>query len=181
MHRVILNSSAVAGLLHHLDVVHRPLPEARRLEQLALAFEFMQSLLKLSLDIGDGDLQFIRGRDKVLRWVNLNVESLDQQLAGEWIDFDDSFDLVAKKLDANRNFFVGGKDFERVATNPKVTASQRHVIAVVLNIDQLPDDLVALGLGAATDVDGRIGVFLGRAETVDAGDGRDNQRIFAGQ
>ena len=143
MHRVVFDAGAIARFLHHLQVVHRALPEPCGLEHLALALELVQPLLELVLDIADRDAEFVGGRHKVLGREDVDFESFDKQLAGEWIDFDDTLDLVAEELDADRDFFICRKDLERVAADSERSADQRHIVAVVLDVDQLADDFVA--------------------------------------
>ena len=53
---------AVADLLDHLEVEHRPLVQPLRLEQLAFAFEIAAPLVELGLDRFDGFLQAARAR-----------------------------------------------------------------------------------------------------------------------
>ena len=50
MTRVVLDAVAVADLLDHLEVEHRPLVQALRLEQLALLFELGAADGELVLD-----------------------------------------------------------------------------------------------------------------------------------
>ena len=64
-------------------------------------------------------------------------------LAGEHIDLDDPVDLVPEKLHPNRRIrFVGRNDLHHIAAHPERTPLEIHVIAVILNVDQLPQHLV---------------------------------------
>ena len=62
-------------------------------------------------------LQLVLGGDEVLGGVDVDLEPLDQQLAGQRIDLDDALDLVAEELDAHGDLLVGGEDLQRVAAD----------------------------------------------------------------
>ena len=163
VHRVVLDAGAVAGLLQHLEVVHRALPKARRFEQLALGLELLQPLFQLLLDVADRRAQLVLGGDEVLGRVDVDFEPLDEELAGQGIDLDDALDLVAEELDAQGDLLVGGEDLERVAAHAERAAHEGHVVAVVLDVDQMAHDLVAPRLTAAAERDDRLRVLLRRA------------------
>jgi hypothetical protein len=65
MPRVILDPVAVADLLHHLQIEHRPLMQALRFQELALRFELGATEDELVLDAGDGELHPIARGDEV--------------------------------------------------------------------------------------------------------------------
>ena len=136
---------------------------------------------KLVADVPDRDRQLFRGRHEVLGRIDVDLQPLDQQLAGERIDSDDALDFVAEELDANRDLFVGGVDLERVAADAEGAADQGHVVAVVLDVDQVAHDLVAPQTRAAPERDDGVLIFLRRAETVNARNRGDDQRVAAGQ
>ena len=73
------------------------------------------------------------------------VELLDD-LAGERIDRRDALDLVAEELDPDAALLVRREDLDRVAADPELVADERHVVALVLQLDEPAQDrpLVAL-------------------------------------
>src|SRR5690606_37595954 len=80
-------------------------------------------------------------------------------------------------LDANRNLLVRREDLDRVATNTERAADEVHVVAVVLDVDQVPEDLVAPKRFSTLEGDDGVCIFLRRAETEDARNRRDDQRV----
>ena len=70
------------------------------------------------------------------------VELLDD-LAAERIDLLDRFDLVAEELDADRVLLVDREDLDHVAAHAERAAVEVDVVALVLHVDQAPQELVA--------------------------------------
>ena len=55
----------------------------------------------------------------------------------------DALDLIAKKLDAQRHIvFVGGKDIQNIATNPKGSAVKVDIITLVLKLHKVQKQLI---------------------------------------
>ena len=119
------------------------LAEASSLENFSLLFQLLEAVLQLLLNVPNRGAQFVLSGDEVFGGVNVGFEALDQQFAGERIDFDNPLDLVSEEFDPECNVLVGREDFEGVSPHAKRAAHERHVIAVVLDINQLADNLVA--------------------------------------
>jgi len=64
---------------------------------------------------------------------------------------DDSLDFIAEELDAQRDVLIGGKDLKGVTPYPERSSHERHVVSVVLNVDQMPDNLVSPRLTPAPE------------------------------
>src|SRR6478735_5266474 len=143
VHRIVFDAGAESGFLHHLEIVVRALLQPLRFDQFALVAQLRQTVGQLDADIDDASAEFFGGRDIVTGGIDVDLEPIDKELTGERIDFDDALDLIAKELDANCNLLVGRKDFDGIAANPERTAYNGHVVAVVLDIEQAPNDLVA--------------------------------------
>src|SRR5688572_11581927 len=181
MHRVVLDARAIAGLLEHLEVIHRALAKPGRFEQLSLGLKLLETLFQLLLDIANRRAQLVLCCNEVLRRVDVDFEPLHQELPGQRIDLDDSLDLVAEELHAQRNVLIGGKDLEGVAPYPERSSRERHVVSVVLNIDQMPDDLVSPRLTTAAERYHRLRVFLWGPQTIDARDRGHDDDIPPGE
>ena len=69
---------------------------------------------------------------------------LDQHLAGQRVDLDDALDLVAPELDAHGDLLVGREDLERVAAHAELAAREVDVVALVVDVGQEAQHLVAL-------------------------------------
>ena len=90
------------------------------------------------------------------------------RLAGERIERDELVDLVAEQLDAQRAVLVRQVDLDDVAADAEDAAVEIVVVALVLDLDQLAQDLLAVDALAALERQHHPVVGLGRAEAVDA-------------
>ena len=174
---VVLDPVAEAELAHHLQVVLGPLPDPVRLEHPPLALEQRHLLLQLVLDL------VLRALDRGLRGdVLRRREDGDrvepgEDLAGERVEVRDLLDLVAEHRDAVGRLGVRRLDLDHVALDAEATPAEQGVVADVLDVDQLPQHHVAVGLLADGEEDDALLVLLRRAEAVDARDGRDDHRV----
>ena len=64
--------------------------------------------------------------------------------AGERVDDGEGLDLVAEQLDAEGELFVGRPELDHVAADAELAALEVDVVAVVLDVDQLEEHLVAV-------------------------------------
>ncbi len=86
MHGVILNSGAVPGFLHHLEVVHRPLTKTGSLDNFALSIEFLDSFIEFLLNGLNADLQSIRCRHIVLGRVDIEFQPIDEEFTRQCLE-----------------------------------------------------------------------------------------------
>src|SRR5690606_31787445 len=100
---------------------------------------------------------------------------------GQRIDLGDPLNLVAPQLDAVGGFFVRWHDFDRIAPDPERTTLQLVVVAVVVDIDQVAQELVTLSRLPAPQLDHDLPIILGRAQAVDARHRRDDDDITTGE
>ncbi len=168
MAAVVLDPGAVAELAHHLEVERGPLAEPRALEDPALRIELSDALLHLDLDAGDRELQLVGRGDVVARRVDVHVLSFRQQFAGQRVELGDPLDLVAEELDPDEGLLGSGLELERVAAHPEPGAAQGRIVALVLEIDQLPEDRVAAVLAADPEAEDGRAIVDRRPESVDA-------------
>ena len=179
--RVVLDPVAEPELPHHLHVVLGPLANPVRLEQLALGLE----LLDLGLELAPQAAH--RGLDRRLRRHVLRggkdreIVELRVDLAGEGVEMRDLLDLVAEERDPIRGLRRRGLHLDHITLDPEATPSEQRVVADVLRVDQLAEELVAVVLLPHRQVDEPLLVLLGRAEAVDARDRGDDHRVAARQ
>ncbi len=176
---VVLDPIAEADLAHHLEVVFGTHPQSLGLEQLVLAREHLKPVAELGLDLDDGPLHVLARSHVVGARVDGDVVELAEDLAGQRIEPDDAVDLVAEQLDADRVLLVGREDLDRVAARPELAPHEVHVVALVLDVDQLLKDEVAIGRATAGEVDDLIEVLLGRAQAEDRRNARHDQHVLA--
>ena len=91
-----------------------------------------------------------------------------QDLARHVVYFLDTLDLVSPELYAHGVVRVGRKHIERVSAHAKRAALEFVVVAVVLDVYQFVDDVVALGRLFLIDEHGHAGVIHRRADAVNA-------------
>ena len=92
-------------------------------------------------------------RDEVLGRVDVQlVERLDR-LAGERVDDGQSVDLVAEQFDAEGELLGRGPDLDGVAADAELAALEGDVVALVLDVDELQEQLVAVDDLALGEVD----------------------------
>ena len=87
------------------------------------------------------------------------VELLDD-LAGERIDAADALDLVAEELNANRLLLVRREHLDRVAAHTELVAREGEVVALVLQLDEPPQDRALVALVADVQHQQLLGVLL---------------------
>ncbi len=181
VHRVVLDAVAVPDLAHHLEVVLRAHPQALRFEQLVVVLEPLQPLLEFDFDLGHrlghtlGTGDVVGGREDVC------ALQFAQLLAGQRVDRGDAVDRVAEHLDAQHRRLVGRMHLDGVATHPEVAAAERHVVAVVLHVDETTQDVAHVVVDADVEVEQIAPVLLGIAHAVDARHRRDHDHVAPGE
>ena len=104
-----------------------------------------------------------------------------QHLAGQRVELYDPLDLIAEELHTYRQFLVSRHDFKSVATEAEAATDHLHVVAFVIHVDQPANDPAQSRLLALAQAEHHRAIFLGRPETVYAGDARNDQRVPAGE
>ena len=89
------------------------------------------------------------------------------RLAGQRIERAQLVDLVAEQLDAQRALLVRQVDLDDVAADAEDAAAEIVVVPLVLNLDQLPEDLLAIDALPALERQHHPVVGLRRPEAVD--------------
>ena len=181
MAAIVFDAVAVADLLQHFDIVAGTLADALGLEQFALALQRGDLLVELFLDIDDGFPDLILMRDEVLGREDLDLGIVVEDFAGEGVDFADAFDFVSPEADAQGVVAVGRLHLEHVAAHAEFGALEGGVVALVEDVDEVAQNLVAAYHLAYGELQGHLAVVLGAAQTVDAGDGGDDDNITAAE
>src|SRR5215203_1971857 len=181
MARVVLDARGVAELAHHLQVVLGALLEAVSFQDLALAFQFAQPFLELRLYVLDGGREPVFARDEVGRGVDGQDLVLAQDLTRQGVGFGHVLDLVPEEGDAVDRILVSGMHLKDVATYPEVAPVELEVVPGVLDLDEVPQNVVEVIEAALFQKNHLRTVLLRTAETVDGGDARDDYDIAAGE
>ena len=127
-----------AHRLDHLEVEQRALFDALGLEQLVLGAEAGERGDQLGLDALDRLGQRGARRDVVRIGVDLHRVELGRRLAGQRIEFENRFHLVAEQRDApGAVFIVRGEQIDGVAAGAETAAGKAFVVAPVLQRDEI--------------------------------------------
>ena len=106
---------------------------------------------------------------------------LANHLAGQRVQGVNRLNLIAEELNADRVLLVHGDDFDGIAAHTERAAVKVHVVTRVLHRHELAQQLVAVNLLTATQSHHLLNVLLGRAQTVNAGHGRNHHHVTASQ
>ena len=98
-------------------------------------------------------------------------------VTGERMQRGDAVDLVAEELDADSQLLIYRDDLDGVATHAERAARERDVVALVLHVDELAKQLIAVNLLAFLEEQHAAGVLLRRTEAVDARNGGDDHAV----
>ncbi len=176
---VVFDAVAIAKLAQHLHVIAGALLNSLRFEQLSFGIELRQLLLQFGLDVFYGLFQSRRRSDEVFGRIDDGaVEAIDNP-AGERLKERNLFDLIAKPFHANPFLAVGREDLQRVSAHAEIPTGEVHVVAIVLNVQQLTDHRVAIEFDATIQNDQAVFVLLRRTQTVDAAYRSDDDHVAA--
>ena len=97
----------------------------------------------LLADLLDRLFHAVLRRDEVLGREDVHLLVVGHNLAGERVDLADALDLVAPQADAVGGLAVGRLYLQHVAAHAEAAALQEVVVAVVVDLDQVAQHLVA--------------------------------------
>ena len=178
--RIVLDAGAGAGRLHHFQIVERALFEPLRFQQTPGGVELIEPRAQLELDAGDR-LQQCRPRCHI---VGVGVDFHEFQfvglLAGERIEFVDRFHFVAEQRHApGAILIVRRENLDGVAAHPERAAIEIAGGALVLQRHQIGEQGALIEPLALLKRERHRRIGLDRADTVDAGDRRDDHHVVA--
>ncbi len=102
-----------------------------------------------------------------------------QYIAGQRIDSRNTTNGVPVVLHANGGFLIREKYFHVIAFGPEGPALEINVVSSILNIHELLQKIVARQLLPFVDKYKHLGIFFGRAQTIDRRNGSDHNGIAA--
>ena len=141
--------------------------------------ELRQPLAQLVLHRADRRLELLALQRIVRRRVDAEVLEARVHLAGHRVEVRDRLDLVAEEADPVRRLHVRRLHLDHVAADAEPAAAHDDVVALVLDVDQLAQDVLARLLLADRQEQHELGVALGRADAVDARHRGDDDDVAA--
>ncbi len=101
-------------------------------------------------------------------------------LSGQHVNLCNSVNLISEKFYPDSGVCIHCREnFQYVSPNPESTAFKIHVVAVILDIDQLAHDFISVFLHTRTQGDYHFFVVHRVAQTVDTGYAGDNDYILS--
>ncbi len=174
---VVLDPRAVTHLEHHLAIVAGPRAEPLGLQMLALRLEQLQPPAELLANLVDRPLDPRLGQHEVLRRIDEHPLELVDRLARRRIDDREPLDLVAPELDPVGELLVARPDLDRIAPHAELAPRGIGVVPLVLNVDQLPQQRVAIDDLAHLEPDHHRLVILRRTQAIDARHARHDDHV----
>ena len=178
--RIVLDAGAASGGFHHFEIEGGALLQSLRFQQPSLVVELVEAKFQLALDRLDR-LHQRRPRRHIVRvGVDLDEFELVLLVAGERIEFLDILHGVAEQIHApGAVLIVRREDVDDVAADAEGAAGEIGLGALVLQRDEVGDQLPLVDPLALLQREGHRGIGFDRADTVDAGDGGDDDDVVA--
>ncbi len=178
---IVLDARAVTNLADHLQIVLGALFQPLRLQKTALTTQVAQSLLKLSLNVGQSLLSRLLRGDKVFGGKDAHLVQVHQHLAGEGIDLGDALDLVAPEANAVGGLAIGRHHLEGVAPHAEGSRLQLQVVARVIDAHQVAEQPIAPESLPSLQLHHHPAPLVGVTEGIDARNRGDDDDILAGK
>ena len=175
---VIFNAFAVAQFQHHLKVIAGALFQALCFHQAFLLTQVHEAFLQLFANRCHGVQHDLSGRYVMGLGIDRDARQLPEHFTGQGIEQGDGFDFFVEQLDAHRlGFLVTREDVDNFPANPVGAPAQLHVIAAVLHFRQAPENIALVDQFTARQVQHHAEVLAWIAESVNSGDGGDNDGV----
>src|SRR5699024_5030027 len=99
-----------------------------------------------------------------------NTQLIDffKNIACHWVNIVKSVNVITKELNAHGAFFIGGNDIHDVTIDAESSARKAHIIALILNIHQKPQQLVPFNFIIDVQQHRTVKVGLRSTQAVDA-------------
>ncbi len=178
---IVFDASTGASLFHHFNVITSTLLEALGFQQAIVFSKVFKALFQFGFDIIERFFHAMLFGDIMFGRVDIDMIGFLQNLPGKWVESRDIFNLVTKKADPDRfAFAVSGQDFERITTHPEDTGLDFQVVALVLDIDQLPQEGIPTVDLSFWNLQHRGAIGFRVAQTINGGDRCHDNNILAG-
>ena len=149
-------------------------------DQPVLFFEEGDLFVFLLVDGLEGGIDFGLRHHEVAGGGDHDVGEGFEGVTGEGVDAFDAVDFGAEEFEADGVVFgIGGEDVEGVAADAEAAGCGFVVISFVLDFNQFLKSGIAIDGVADVGEKNHLFVVFGGAEAVDAGDGGDDDDVFA--
>ena len=177
---IVFDPLAMAGGFQHFEVKAGALLQPLGFKQFVVFAEIFQLRPQFLFDAGNG-LGQGRPRGNIMAGrVNHHFFEVGGLFAGQGVEFADAFDFVAEEGNAPGAVFqVSGKDIEGVALHAESAADEVELVAFVLQFGQPAVYVLRFDLVAGFELERHRRIGSDVAQTVDAGNGGDDNDVAA--
>ena len=138
-------------------------------------------VVELVFDIVNRRAQVLIIGNKLLGREDFYIHELGNHFSGQRIKLGDPFNLIPPHFDGVSGFRVRRNNLQRVTSHPECSATQFHIIARILDIDQPPQQIISAIHLPALNFDRYLTPTNRVADSVNARYGSNDDHIFAGQ
>ena len=167
MHRVVLDALARADLVEHLEVESGALFLPVRFQFHLLGVEPLQPVIELRLDILERLVEALFTGHVELARVNPSLLEVVERLPRDRLADLYALYPVPSEADAQRVVAARHPDVQHLSAQPDVAARNLPGSAAVLQADQLPDDVLRVGLVSHSQPQVVLLEHLGGVQSVD--------------
>ena len=180
--RIILNSRAASGGFQHFNVEQGALFQTLGFEQPPCRFKLFKPQFQFVLNMQHGLFQR-RPRGHVMR-IGINPHAL--KVAGflprQRVKFGERVNFIAEQFNAPGPILImGGEQVDRVAAHAEITPRKAHIIAPILQGNEIGQQLRATNFQPLGQFERHAGIAFDRANAVNARYRRHDYHIVAFQ
>lgn len=148
-------------------------------DETVVVFEEADALAEFVHDGVSGVEDFFVGHDEVFAGEDHDFLEGFDDFSGGGVVTAYFFDFVAEEADADKAVALGRVDVDGFAPDSELSFFGSGVVAFVLGIDEVTHDVVTADVHSLFDGQAHFHEVFGFAESVDAGDGGDDDDISA--
>ena len=138
MSGIVFDAGAVTDFFDHFEVVFGSRGNSLHFEEFAVQFESAGGFFEFVSDASECGGHLVFGHDI------LDGGEDEIRIAGGGVDDFDGFDFVAEGFDAYCDFFVGGENFDNVATDAVGSALEVHGDSAILHVGESEEKIAAV-------------------------------------
>ena len=167
---IVFNTIAVADFLDHLQIKKGALFDALGFDELVGVTEEIHTRVEFLNDGARGLVKGCFASHVVTGRKQGHLLDMTASGACDGVELINIFDLIPEEIDAHGQIlFVGRKDLDPVTPHPKHTAVKIHIVALVVNRNQLIKQAFPRQVHARRDVDAHGKIVFRRTQPKDAG------------
>ena len=133
--------------------------------------------MEFLFDATNSDAETLLARDIMRRREDGDLVQVSEAFASKRVDPGHLLDLVTEHFDPDDRLVVRRMHLDRVTAHTEFRTHQVHVVALVLHVDERPQDVALINLLSSTQVQQMRFVLLGGAKAIDTRHRRHDDRV----